>query len=379
MKHTKKNLDYTEKRRGRSLDATGAGPFIQLGVALFALIVVALAVIFLIVPLVRGTIDWNAVLVRRTPAPVVSAAETPAVPALISSRVQTLRLAPEDGEAVLADPAIAGGELLYASGPDEEHLDRIVRVNLETGKRITLTPALANDCLRMPRASGDYLVWFDAKAAGGGSICMQGDRGETTVLVELQSGLPALYLDGSYLVFTAETGLAVKLYAIDLTSMESVTLAVLSDAAYAASAPSVFEGRVYYAAADGVRTAGLTDGALATVETETFVHDPRAAGGGVIWLSGNHDENTDLYYRPAEGETLILAWSVVDAAAADGCALYGRDGTVYAYLFAGETFYMLSGAEEYAQLVTAGGDYALWRVLAESGPVYRYLKVNGNG
>jgi hypothetical protein len=62
---------------------------------------------------------------------------------------------------------------------------------------------------------------------------------------------------------------------------------------------------------------------------------------------------------------------------AEGCIAFGRDGTVYAYSLPMERIYMISGAEEYAQLVAAGGNYILWRVLSDGeAPAYRYLRVN---
>ncbi len=377
MKHTQQNLEYSEKRRGRSLDATGAGPYIKLFAALLALILAALAIIFVIIPSLKGSIDWDAAFMRRTPAPDTEAAATPLAPALISSRVQSLALDAERGEAVLVDAAIHDGALICASGPDEESCDRILRVDLESGKHKTVAPTLENDCLRMPRESGEYLVWFDAKNEGGGNICVRNEKtGAELVLVRLESGLPALRLDGQYLIFTADAGTAVKLYAVDLASYEPLTLALLENDGDAVSAPDIQDGRVCYLSDGLIHLADLVNGGGDALAVDGSVHDPAFSSGGLIWLSGNHGEDTDLYYRSDDGTLLILARGVINAAPAAGCVAYGRDGTVYAYSFDSESFYMLSGAEEYAQLVAAGGDYALWRVLSEDGVSYRYLKVN---
>lgn len=376
MKRWRQNLDYVEKRRGRNLDATGAGPYIKIGIAALALIAAVLAIIFVIVPVLRGSfsgIAWPG----RTDTPDSAAEATPIVPALLTSYAQRFSLDTGKGEAVMADPVIMEDMLVFASGETEESLTRIVCYNLNTRKRKTIEPTLENDSLRMPRANDEYLVWFDAKTGGGGNICVRSFvTGADIVLVQLNTGLPDLQLAGRYLVFMAKSGLAAKLYAIDLSTFEPVTLALLPAESHAVSRPDMAEGRVYFAAENGIRVADLASGETSTIEISGTVHDPRAVDGAVMWLTGQHGEDTDLHFRAADGTTLRIATSVIDAGTAKGCVAYGRDGTVYAYSLLSERIYMISGAEEYAQLVAAGGNYVLWRALTDGEPaIYQYLQV----
>ena len=378
MKRWRQNLDYVEKRRGRNLDATGAGPYIKIGIAVLALAAAVLALVFVIVPVIRGSFDGGIVWQRSTAAPDGAADATPIVPALLTSHAQTFSLNADKGEGVMVDPVIIDDTLTFASGDTEEACERIICYNLDTRRRQTIEPILENDALRMPRANGEYLVWFDAKAAGGGNICVRSFvTGADIVLVQLTTGMPELLLDGRYLVFMAQSGLGAKLYAVDLSTFEPLTIALLPAESYAASEPDIAAGRVYFTVENGVRVADLTGGGQWDIEIDGYVHDPRAAGDGLLWLSGNHSEDTDLNYRAADGTTLRIAKSVIDAGAAEGCVAFGRDGTVYAYSLLMERIYMISGAEEYAQLVAAGGNYILWRVLSDGeAPLYRYLRVN---
>jgi len=378
MKRGRQNLDYVANRRGRRLDATGAGPYIKLGSAVLTLAAVIALLLFVVIPLAaEGFTDFS----RREKRPAGEESENPAatvLPALMTNRIQTYTLNPKKGEAVMADAAILDDRLVYATGEAETALTRIVSVYLNTGRRQVIEPELENDCLRMPRLNDEYIVWFDAKAGGGGNICVRNAAtGGDAVLVRLNEGLPVLQLSGRYLVFTANTGLAVKLYAADLSDFSVVTLALFSGEAYAASRPDLADGRVYYAAEQGLRICDLATGEQFSVETGGYAHDPRAAGDGVLWLTADHGEDTDLRYRAADGSVFRIAGGVIDAGAANNCIAYNRDGTVYAYSFITGSTWMLSGAEEYAQLVAAGGDYVLWRVLKSGeAAAYRYLRVN---
>jgi len=378
MKRWRQNLDYVEKRRGRNLDATGAGPYIKLGIAVFALAAAVLALVFVIVPVIRGSFSGNIAWRGRTPAPDEDASVTPAVPALITSSAKSFSLNADKGEAVMVDPVIIGDTLVFASGDTEEACGRIVCYNLDTRRRETIEPVLENDSLRMPRANEEYLVWFDAKADGGGNICVRSFvTGADIVLVQLTKGMPELLLDGRYLVFMAQSGLGAKLYAIDLSTFEPLTLALLPAESYAASTPDIAAGRVYFPVEGGVRVADLSAGGQWDIAIDGYVHDPRAIGEGLLWLTGDHGGDTDLHYLAADGTTLRIAQSVIHAGVAEGCIAFGRDGTVYAYSLPMERIYMISGAEEYAQLVAAGGNYILWRVLSDGeAPAYRYLRVN---
>lgn len=378
MKRWRQNLDYVEKRRGRNLDATGAGPYIKIGIAVLALAAAVLAIIFVIVPVIRGSFSGNLVWQRNTAAPDEAAGATPAVPALLTSRVQNFSPGAAKDDTVMVDPVIIGDLLVFAAGDTEEACTRIVCYNLESRRRQTIEPDLENDTLRLPRANDEYLVWFDAKTEGGGNICVRNlVSGADIVLVQLTNGPSDLLLDGRYLVFMADAGLAAKLYAIDLSTFEPLTLALLPPGSESLSRPDIAEGRVCFTVDNGVRMADLTSGEQQAIEIEGYVHDPRVAGDGLAWLTGNHGEDTELRYRGADGTTLRIAKSVINAGVARGCVAYGCDGTVYAYSLTSERIYMLSGAEEYAQLVTAGGNYVLWRVLSDGeAAAYRYLRVS---
>lgn len=382
MKRNGQNLSYRQKRRGLDLDATAAGPYVKLGVAALIVILAALAVIFLLVPALSGRLDFAGLLAGEKTAPPVPTAE---MPALLTEPATEFTLDTKRGEAVLLDPAVSGGTLTYASGASETDCDRLVTYDLATKKRKSYTPARENDCLRMPRLCGKRLVYFDAKAGGGGSVRLfDPGTGEAQTLLTLSAGMPRLFCDGTYLLLRAQTSEgATKLYAFDLTTFEAVALCVYEDPAYALSDPGVSGGSACYAVpsetAPGtarIDTVSLTDGTHASLETGMAAHDVSLRAGALLWLSGNHDDSADLYLSRDGGTPFCIAAGVIDAALCEGCAVYGRDGTVYAYSFYNDKTYMISGAEAYAQLCAAGDDYALWRVLEDGGPRWYALKVN---
>ncbi len=383
---TSSNLKYTPNRHRRNLDSTAVGPALKLAAALLAVGVLALMTIFVFVPLLSEWLQEGGPLFSdETAAAMPTATVEPANP-ILSNPVGTVQFGEGYGmPAAVVDPSIYENEILFATGADENACDRLVRLDPETGAFENIEVTRENDTLRYPVENADTIVYIDAKTDGGGSIRMLNKTtGENTVLCDLAGEIPKLQFEAPYLVWTeradGETG---KLMVCDVTTGELVTLAVLTDASYAASDPSLKSGQVLYADADAasegnslIRTVLLSDGSRWDYAAGSYVHDPKSAGDRWAYLSGNHDGDSDLYVCLGGGSPRRVARGVVDFAITPTCVVFNRDETVFAYVFSDDKTYVLSGTGTNSQLVAAGGDYALWRDMTDpASPVWKYIRV----
>lgn len=380
MKHRR----FRQKPYRRSLDATGAGPWLRLGGAVLLLVALALLIVLVVAPCLTRWVKsglpypWSV----PTPAPTAEPDPTPTPHPVASNPVQRFRLSPETGCARVADPSLADGALLFAAGAAAPVYDRLFRLDLADGtlERIEASPSY--DTFRYPVESDRYLAVLDALAGGGGTIrALDKQSGAWKLVKTVAYGHPRLRLEGQYLVWTERTGESEStLYACDLDTLESAAVAVFDAALYGASAPCVTEGRIVYAdgtAENGViHSVWIAGGEPSSFPTGGYVHDPRAIGTHWAWMTGNHDESSDLYLSVNGGSPSCIARGVVDYALADGAAVYGLDEMVFCCLFSDGRTYILSETGARAQFLCAGGGYAVWRDL-DSGTrdTLEYMKI----
>lgn len=380
-----KNLRYTPKRR-MNLDATSYGPLIKIVIALAVLAAIVLIAVFVAIPLVNARLSSGTPLFASTPKAEAARQTASPLNPILTNEVKTVQFGAGYGlPTAVVDPSIYGEEILFATGASENACDRLVRLNPETGAFVNIALARVYDTIRYPVESADAILYADCKADGGGSIVrLDKTTGESTVLAEFALDAPKLMLELPYAVWmerTADT--TAKIMVCDISNGELLTLAVLTRAAYAVSAPSIKSGQVIYADADAsnpgsslIRTVLLSDNSRWDYAAGTFVHDPKSAGDRWAYLSGNHDASSDLYISIGGAAAKRVAAGVIDFDITPTCVVFGRDETVYAYVFAQDKTYVISETGSNAQFVMASGSYALWRDMSDpTQPLWKYLRV----
>lgn len=302
--------------------------------------------------------------------------------AILSNTVSTLHFS--EGESVYpVDISIYGGKLLFAAG---EQADAFVRFDPETGLAEQLDIRPENDFLRAPVENADALFYLDALSEGGGSIRrVDKATGENTILCAASAGARKLLLEEPYLVWTEQADKTrTRLVAYDYQTGKSVTLALFdNDSPYASSQPSLKSGQVLYADEDADQAGcSLICAVLPNTGTRldyaagAYVHDPKSAGDRWAYLAGDHGDNADLYVVNGGGTPRRIARGATDFDITPACVAFGRDETVFAYLFADDRIYVLSETATNAQFVLAAGDYVIWRDCTNpKAPVWKYIKV----
>lgn len=378
---------YAPKRRV-NLDATSYGPLVKLVIALAVLAVLVLVVVFVAMPLLQAR--------ASTGAPIIGSAQTqdtaiqPVSPLnpILTNEVKIVQFGEGYGlPTAVVDPSVYAGEILFATGADENACDRLVRLDPETGAFVNIDITRLYDTIRYPVENAEVILYADCKSAGGGNIVrLTKATGETVVLAEFALDAPKLAFEAPYAVWTERTSsTSAKVMVCDVTSTELLTLAVLTSATYAQSAPSIKSGQVIYADTDTqnpgkslIRTVLLADNSRWDFAAGSFVHDPKSAGDRWAYLSGNHDKNSDLYISVQGGAARRVASGVIDFDITPTCVVFSRDESVYAYVFADDKTYVISETGSNAQFVMAGGSYAIWRDMSDSAhTLWKYLKVVG--
>ncbi len=387
VKRMSKNLIYAPKRK-MNLDATSYGPLVKLVIVLGALAALVLIVVLFAMPLINARISSGQPLLGKVVAPVTSNQTAAPLHPILTNEVKTVQFGEGYGlPTAVVDPSVFADEILFATGASENACDRLVRLNPETGAFVNIDIMRINDTIRYPVENADLILYADCKSAGGGSIVrLNKATGETVVMAEFALEAPKLSFEFPYVVWTERTAsTTAKLMVCDVSSGELVTLAVLSGSVYTDSAPSIKSGQVIYADADTtnpgqslIRTVLLSDNSRWDFAAGSFVHDPKSAGDRWAYLSGNHDDSSDLYISVNGAAARRVASGVIDFNITSTSVIFSRDETVYAYVFADDKTYVISETGSNAQFVMAGGNYALWRDMSDSTqPLWKYLKVVG--
>lgn len=387
VKRMSKNLKYAPKRR-MNLDATSYGPLIKLVIVLGVLAAFVLVVVFVAMPLINARISSGQPLLGKTAAPTALKQTASPLNPILTNEVKTVQFGEGYGlPAAVVDPSVFADEILFATGASENACDRLVRLNPETGSFVNIGITRINDTLRYPVENADLILYADCKSAGGGSIVrLNKATGETVVLSEFALEVPKLSFEFPYAVWTERTAsTTAKVMVCDVESGELLTLAVLTGGAYTESAASIKSGQVIYADADTanpgkslIRTVLLSDNSRWDFAAGSFVHDPKSAGDRWAFLSGNHDDSSDLYISVNGAAARRVASGVIDFNITPTSVIFSRDETVYAYVFADDKTYVISETGANAQFVMAGGSYALWRDMSDTAqPLWKYLKVVG--
>ena len=231
------------------------------------------------------------------------------------------------------------------------------------GTHTFLALPLQYKSIRFPTMNARWIVYLDAAANGGGRL-MAYDRQtqEAKALKTVHTGLVRPVLYGDTAVWIERTGQSRdKLFAVDLNTGESATIAIFDGSPYALSKPFLYESTLLYVSPEGKLTAlDLDSGASETVAVDTdYVHDPQMNGDGITFLDTDHAADGHVLFYDGTG-TVTVASGAVDFFLGDGFIAYSRYDKNYVYFYGDGTTFCTTRSDETAMLLAAGGDVIVW-------------------
>ena len=266
-----------------------------------------------------------------------------------------------------ADVSVVGGTILAAVGnytPDgTAAFVRAYLYNTETGKHTFLALPREYKSIRFPAMNGRWIVYFDAAANGGGRmVAYDRTTDKATALKTVHTGLPqpVIYKDTAFWI--ERTGQSRdKLFAVDLLTGESATLAIYDNSPYALSKPYLFDGTLLYVAPDGkLCKLDLETGTSETVPVDaSYIHDPQMNADGIAFLDSDHEATGHVLFYDGE-KTVTVATGAVDFCLGDGFIAYSRYNKNYVYYYGDGTTFCTTRSDETAMLLAASGDVIVW-------------------
>lgn len=241
---------------------------------------------------------------------------------------------------------------------------RVVLHNPLTRTNTYLTLPQSYKSLRFPCVNEDWVVYVDANGAGGGRI-MSYDRAteKSRVLKTVHVGIPKLSLWDKYAAWIERTGSTRdKLFLSDVSTGETVTLAILDNSPFGMSEPCLFGGKLWYADEVGIlQCLDLKTKETTAYKTGLYVHDPKYNGEQVAFITGNHGFDSDLYFFTEDEPTPKLVSSgVIDFSMGEGFLSYTKNDKTYVYFFEDGVTFCITRSNETSILLGAGGDFVIW-------------------
>ena len=240
---------------------------------------------------------------------------------------------------------------------------RLLLYDTGAGTRRLLSLRLKYKSIRFPAVNDDWIVYLDAAANGGGQMTAYNRTKKTTrALKVVHMGLPkpVLYRDTAFWI--ERTGQnRDKLFAVNLKTGESATLAIYDGSVYALSKPFVYDGTLLYVAPDGTLTAlDLDSGVSKTIGVDAdYVHDPQMNADGIAFLDSDHAADGRILWYDGK-QTVEVAAGAVDFALGDGFIAYSRFNKNYVYYYGDGTTFCTTRSDEAAMLLGAGEDVIVW-------------------
>ena len=265
------------------------------------------------------------------------------------------------------DVSVTGGTILAAVGnytPDgTAAFVRAYLYDVKAGTHTFLALPLEYKSIRFPAMNDRWIVYLDSAANGGGRMTAY-DRttGTAKALKTVHTGLPQPLLWENTAVWLERTGQSRdKLFAVDLETGESVTLAIYDNSPYALSKPYLFGSTLLYVAPDGkLMKLDLSDGRSEAVPVEAgYVHDPQMNADGIAYLDSDHAPTGRVLFDNGT-ETVTVATGAVDFHMGDGFIAYSRYDKNYVYFYGDGTTFCTTRSDETAMLLAAGGDVIVW-------------------
>jgi len=269
----------------------------------------------------------------------------------------------------LTDVSVAGDTLVAAAGdyyaPDgTAAFTRVLLRDLPSGRNSLLTVPQLYQNIRFPRLLGNTLVYLDVRGLGGGRLmACHTKTGAAKTLKTIHMGVPYLAAEGTTVCWIERTGTSrFKLFACDVTSGESVTLAMGDSPRFGASRPHLQGGLLVWAGSSGsLNILRLKEGAAEELRLPVEVHDPQTNGREIAFLSAPHGPDADLYLLAGDNSVLCIATDVADFAMGTNFIAYNTREKNYVYFFEdGSTFCITRGTDR-SLLLAAGGNVVVWQ------------------
>ena len=284
----------------------------------------------------------------------------------------------------LTDVSVAGNTLVAAAGdyyaPDgTAAFVRVALRDIPTKYNSQIEVPMLYQNIRFPRLLGSTLVYLDVKGAGGGRLMAYDTIStEEKELKTIHMGVPYLTAEGNAVCWIERTGTTrFKLFACDVTSGESVTIALSDNAQFGASRPSLQGGLLVWTEGSGkLCTLNLSDGEREERQLSVAVHDPQTNGKQIAFLSGMHGTGTDLYILEKDGTPLCAAKDVADFRIAEGFVAYNTGEKNYIRFFSDGSTFCITRESERVLLLAAGGSYVVWQnVIWRERDILEYMAV----
>ena len=240
---------------------------------------------------------------------------------------------------------------------------RLLLYDVGEHKQTYLRLPLTYKSIRFPAMNDDWIVYLDAAANGGGQMTAYNrETTETRVLKVVHTGLPKPVLCKDTALWIERTGQSRdKLFAVDLRTGESVTLAIYDGSSYALSRPFVYGSTLLYVAPDGMLTKlDLETGKSETVRTgSAYVHDPQMNADGIAFLDSDHAKDGHILWFDGE-RTVEVVTGAIDFVLGDGFIAYSRFNKNYVYYYGDGTTFCTTRSGESAMLLGGGEDVIAW-------------------
>ncbi len=240
---------------------------------------------------------------------------------------------------------------------------RLLLYDVSAHRQTYLHLPLTYKSIRFPAVNDRWIVYLDAAANGGGQMtAYDRETGEARVLKVVHTGLPKPVVCGDAAFWIERTGQnRDKLFAVDLNTGESATLAIYDGVSYALSRPYAYGSTLLYVAPDGALTALETEtGESRQIGVGTaYIHDPQMNADGIAFLDSDHAaDGRILWYN---GETTVEVVSgAVDFTLGNGFIAYSRFDKNYVYYYGDGTTFCTTRSGETAMLLGGGEDWIVW-------------------
>lgn len=415
MKKRYRKKRYASRRR-KSLDASKWGPLVKLtgaffgiaaagGLLVFGVMLLLEAVFKIDTPLspngIVGKIS-NLLNVEQplivTPTPYVPPVPTPTPHPMdlfdVESEETEIVLTAEMQYTYFSDPYCFNNTIIFSAGKVTDGkalLNTLIQYSLEDDTVTALPYAPKNDHLLFPVFNDKWLVFFDAKYSGGGSIYCVDLTDASAVpreIKEVYVGQPELKLSGDYMAWMERTGTEKdKLFVCDLNTEETTALQSFTNSAYGTSLPSFVdelllwadEDDTYYE--DGRTTSSIHyikigESTIKEFLPGTYVHDPEGDGEHFAWLDSHHGQNSILYVSNGTDKPKAVAEGVVEFGFSDEFVAYGMNDAIWIYVFANQKTYRITPEREMTQFLGVSGNCVMWMdVTSRERDVIKYAKL----
>ncbi len=266
-----------------------------------------------------------------------------------------------------ADVGISDGKMIAVVGDYTQDgtaaFVRMLLYDIKTNTHTYLPLPIEYRSIRFPAMNDRWIVYFDAAANGGGRMAAYNRAtGAARALKTVHTGLPKPVISGDTAFWIERTGATRdKLFAVDLNTGESATLAIYDASPYALSRPFAFENTLLYVSPEGeLISLDLSTGKSEAIPVGAdYVHDPQRNADGIAFLDSDHAKDGHILWYEGE-KTVEVVTGAVDFSLGSGFIAYSRFDKNYVYFYADGTTFCTTRSDETAMLLAAGGDAIVW-------------------